>query len=213
VSAPTTPPGRTGTDWLELLLPVRIDPSLRLPDPTRIEYLRLHWTECGEEAVTLRGTRVERSDPGETLVRGEAVDADGTVVAGLDLATGHGAATRRGDATVPPWPPIRAGTVTRRRIVRAEHVEAYRSDVVGADPAIPERAARRDVLPLPVVPATMLVEVALGAALGRASGDVEAWFGDPVPVGALLEVHEHDGEPVVLHVAGREHPAVVFAQR
>ncbi|HET6948801.1 MAG TPA: hypothetical protein VFI47_00395 [Acidimicrobiales bacterium] len=197
----------TGRHWITRLTPGSLATTLRLPDGGTVEHLRLRWVDADPAGLALGEPTVTAVPPFD-LVRSDATAADGSTVARLEMTVRHGDA--QPPTGIPECPTLPRSQHSRRFVVCAEEVDQHLDEVQSVLVTPPARATRDGGMPLPLVPTTLLVQIVAAPALSRSAGEVEGWFLQTVPVGALVLTCEHPDGLIDLRLAGRDDSAVIL---
>jgi hypothetical protein len=199
--------------WLVALAPPRVDPTLQVPAGAWLRYLHLTWDEAA------RATRVEarkvwqRATDGRSqlLLASEAFGDDGLAIARVEVAFEvEGALARLGTGMLPRVPRVRHDTVRGSSVIIRPEEANDTLRAIGYGGGDFSSALWPGAMAVPMAPGALILTRVLGTELEEPAGDIEAWFHTPVPVGAVLHVHELDGHPVELWLPGRESPAITL---
>lgn len=184
--------------WPLLLVPERLDPTLRLPDDARHTYHRVAWSappDAGEWRASAEAAWAS-SHRGwtETGLRSTADDPGGRLAESLMIVRSRGERHSWGERERPSAPEPAAGRRLLSLVVDRDDIARF-ADLVDLHYPIHEDpvAARRLGYPDVLVQGLALLLLVLRAATAGEAGRAEIWFRTPVVAGITVHVSEAAG--------------------
>jgi hypothetical protein len=201
--------------WVALLLPERIDGSLRLPPDALLTYQRVRWRDGGppEEGCQFQASAIWSRALGAATEVGLWSEArcDNDVVADALLVVRHGGVSvDHGDPSLPDAPTVGRTVEADAFIVSERETKEFVAEVDGWYPATTTMhdAHQRGFANI-IVPGPLLLTTAFRRELMLDAGDAECWFRRTVPAGAMVTRRRAAGGISELWLAGRSRAAAV----
>jgi hypothetical protein len=201
--------------WVALLLPERIDPSLRLPADALLTYQRVRWRQGGppEENYELRARTSWSRALGAANEVGLWSEAhrDGVGLADALLVVRYaGISAEYGEPSLPEAPAVGGAVEADSFTISEGEAKEFVADVDGWYPATTTMhdAHQRGFANI-IVPGPLLLLTAFRREFLRDAGGAECWFRRTVPAGAMITRWRAGDGLSELWLAGRSRAAAV----
>jgi hypothetical protein len=201
--------------WIALLLPERVDESLRLPTDALLTYQRVRWRDGGPpaEGCELQARAVWSRTTGDTTevgLRSEATCADIALADALLVVRHAGGRADLGQGRVPDVPAVSGAIKADGFIISERETREFVAAVDGWYPATTNMGdARQRGFANIIVPGPLLLATAFRRELLQRGGCVECWFRETVPAGSMVTRWRAGDDLSELWLPGRSRAAAV----